>query len=143
MLRYCDDEFTEQYQATIGLDFKVKTLDRNGRLVKEAASGMLIVYDVTSRDSFEKAKEILNNAKNFNNQEQVYAVVGNKSDLKKQRQISFEEGMSFANEIGVYFQETSAKEKYSLDFAFHDLALRCLKIYDDSGKGITDQMLIY
>eukprot|EP00347_Sterkiella_histriomuscorum_P002710 403367106 len=147
MLRYCDNEFTEQYLATIGVDFKIKALEVNGRQVKlqiwdtagqerfqsittayyRGASGMMIVYDVTSRDSFEKAKDIFNKSREYTTQDVVYAVVGNKSDLNGVREISFEEGMSFANEIGAYFQETSAKENYSIDIAFHDLALRCVQ----------------
>eukprot|EP00347_Sterkiella_histriomuscorum_P012124 403369801 len=94
----------------------------------KGSHGIIFVYDVTNRDSFEKVQQISNHFfMNLARGNEVMAVIGNKSDKREQRQISFEEGMSFAKEIGCYFQEASALEGYSIQSVFHDLVLRCIQ----------------
>ena len=51
----------------------------------------------------------------------VKILVGNKCDLKDQRQVSYEEGKQFAESLGMQFLETSAKDKINIDEAFMTL----------------------
>lgn len=48
----------------------------------------------------------------------VKILVGNKCDLKDQRQVSYQEGKEFAESLGMQFLETSAKDKINIDEAF-------------------------
>ena len=48
----------------------------------------------------------------------VKILVGNKCDLKDQRQVSYQEGKEFADSLGMQFLETSAKDKINIDEAF-------------------------
>jgi Ras-related protein Rab-18 len=79
LLRFTDDSFDEHIQSTIGVDFKVKHIDMNGKRVKltiwdtagqerfrtltssyyRGAHGVVLVYDVTRTDSFENLEQWL------------------------------------------------------------------------------------
>ena len=81
-------------------------------------SGVIFVYDVTERESFEaidKHVEIYNSMGNTDN---VKMLCGNKIDLIDKRSVSTEEGMSKADEYGMHFFETSAKEFINVDELF-------------------------
>ena len=81
-------------------------------------SEVIFVYDVTERKSFEaidKHVEIYNSMGNTDN---VKMLCGNKIDLIDKRSISTEEGMNKADEYGMYFFETSAKEFINVDELF-------------------------
>ena len=80
LLRFTDDQFDPDQEATIGVDFKVKVIDNNGNKVKLAiwdtagqerfrtltpsyyrgAQGAILVYDISSRESFQKVEDWLN-----------------------------------------------------------------------------------
>ncbi|CBZ54756.1 hypothetical protein NCLIV_051820 [Neospora caninum Liverpool] len=142
LLRFADDTYTESYISTIGVDFKIRTIDLDGKTVKlqiwdtagqerfrtitssyyRGAHGIIIVYDVTDRDSF-------NNVKNWMMEIDKYAMegvskllVGNKCDLTSKRVVSFEEGKEFADSCNMRFIETSAKNAHNVEQAFHIMA---------------------
>jgi len=72
LLRFVDDSYTSSFITTIGIDFKIKTIELDGKRVKlqiwdtagqerfrtittayyRGAMGLLLVYDVTNDDSF-------------------------------------------------------------------------------------------
>lgn len=112
LLRYVDDEYSDQHIVTIGVDFKIKTMDVNGKKIKvniwdtagqerfkgitssyyKGAKGIMIVYDLTDLESFKKINdwmiEIEKNAPN-----DVYKIlIGNKSDLDELRKVSYDMG---------------------------------------------------
>ena len=140
LIRFTDDKFEEGYVTTIGVDFKIKTLEIEGKSVKlqiwdtagqerfrnivssyyKGAHGIMMVYDITDLESFgyldSWIKEIEKNAS-----KNVYKIlVGNKSDLKN-RKITFEKGKEFANLHGMKFFETSAKENRNVEEAFKEM----------------------
>ena len=48
-------------------------------------------------------------------------LVGNKSDLDQERQVSTPEGLELAKQLAIQHVETSAKQRVNVDFAFHEL----------------------
>ena len=141
LLRFVDQVWNEAFVPTIGVDFKVKTLNINEKKVKmqiwdtagqerfrtvvstyfRGAHGILLLYDVTNRDSFKNLEswliEIEKNAK----EKVLKILIGNKCDLTQDREISTEEGKAFALRNGMEFMETSAKMNTNVSEAFETL----------------------
>ena len=127
--RFMNDTFTEEYQATIGLDFQSKNVQIDGQdihlllydtagqekfrslipMYTRDANIILLVYDISSQDSFDHLPNWLNDLSNVNMDEAIFALVGNKNDLGDKREVSTEDGKKFAEEHNFIFQETSAK----------------------------------
>ena len=127
--RFMNDTFTEEYQATIGLDFQSKNVQIDGQdihlllydtagqekfrslipMYTRDANIILLVYDISSKDSFDHLPEWLRDLSNVKLDEVIFALVGNKNDLEDKRAVSTEEGLKFAEENNYIFQEISAK----------------------------------
>ena len=73
------------------------------------ANGIIVVYDVTDRESFANVKQWLHEIDRYASENVHKLLVGNKIDLEKKRVVSTEEGREFAQSIGIEFIETSAK----------------------------------
>lgn len=126
--RFMDDKFSEEYQATIGLDFQSKNVkidDQDVHLLLYDTAGqekfrslipmytrdaniILLVYDITRRESFTHLPEWIKDLTNVQFDEVIFTVVANKIDLTN-REVTIEEGQKFAAENGYIFQEVSAK----------------------------------
>ena len=141
LLRYVDSIWNDAFVPTIGVDFKVKTLTIDEKKVKmqiwdtagqerfrtvvstyfRGAHGILLLYDVTNRDSFKNLEswliEIEKNAK----EKVLKILIGNKCDLTDDREITTEEGKAFALRNGMEFMETSAKMNTNVTEAFETL----------------------
>ena len=141
LLRYVDSVWNDAFVPTIGVDFKVKTLTINEKKVKmqiwdtagqerfrtvvstyfRGAHGILLLYDVTNRDSFKNLEswliEIEKNAK----EKVLKILIGNKCDLTDDREITSDEGKAFALRNGMEFMETSAKMNTNVTEAFETL----------------------
>ena len=127
--RFLNDTFTEDYQATIGLDFQSKNVqienqdihlllyDTAGQekfrslipMYTRDANIVLLVYDISNRDSFNHLPDWLKDLTNVNFDEVIFAIVANKVDLSGKREVTPEEGQKFADEHNFIFQEISAK----------------------------------
>ena len=127
--RFLNDTFTEDYQATIGLDFQSKNVqienqdihlllyDTAGQekfrslipMYTRDANIILLVYDITNRDSFNHLPDWLKDLTNINVDEVIFAIVATKIDLNSKREVTPEEGQKFADEHNFVFQEISAK----------------------------------
>ena len=82
----------------------------------------LLVYDITQRKSFEKIKEYyIPKLKDYCKVIIKVALLGNKTDLKDQRQITHEEGLALSQENGFIFMESSCKDNYNVSDAFATL----------------------
>jgi len=141
-LRFADDTYTESYISTIGVDFKIRTIELDGKTIKlqiwdtagqerfrtitssyyRGAHGIIIVYDITDRDSFDNVKQWLNEIDRYACENVNKLLVGNKSDLESKRQVDFEEAKAFADERGIPFLETSAKNATNVEKAFMTMA---------------------
>ena len=140
--RFVYDSFDRNYQATIGIDFLSKTMyleDRTVRLQLWDTAGQerfrslipsyirdssvaVVVYDTTSRASFLSSSKWVDDIRSERGDDVVIMLVGNKTDLADQRQVSVEEGLAKASEEKVMFIETSAKAGFNIKQLFRRLA---------------------
>ena len=130
LLRYTDDTFLDLHMATIGLDYRLKTMILDDhRIVKvqlwdtagqdkfraitrnyyKGARGIILIYDVTNIKSFENIKKWINEIKEEISEKVTIVLIGNKIDNEGERKISKDQGEKLASEYGVQFFETSAK----------------------------------
>ena len=127
--RFMNDTFKEDYQATIGLDFQSKNVQIDNKDIQillydtagqeqfrslipmytRDANIILLVYDITWKDSFIHLPDWLKDLTNIKKDEVIFALVGNKIDLDEKREVSIEEGQKIAEENNFIFQEVSAK----------------------------------
>ncbi|KAH9013698.1 ras-domain-containing protein [Lactarius pseudohatsudake] len=90
------------------------------------AQGVILVYDVSSRESFEALPRWLEELENYVPPEVVKIVVGNKLDKEYSRQVPTTEGASFAQRTGCLFVEASAKTAVGVTEAFNDVVARII-----------------
>lgn len=86
------------------------------------AHGIIVVYDVTVKKTFDNITKWLKEIETFAGQNVQKLLVGNKCDLEDQRVITSDEGQALANEIGIPFVETSAKSRSNVTTAFETMA---------------------
>ncbi|XP_014640910.1 PREDICTED: ras-related protein Rab-17 [Ceratotherium simum simum] len=92
------------------------------------ANAALLVYDITSKDSFCMAQQWLKDLeKEFQPGEVVVMLVGNKTDLGEEREVMFEEGKEFAESKGLLFMETSARLNHQVTEVFSAVARELLQ----------------
>ena len=87
----------------------------------KGANGILVVYDITNRESFEHLNSWLIEIEKNGNKNVYKLLIGNKADLEEKRDIKKEEGQEFASINGMEFFETSAKTAYQVQEAFIQL----------------------
>ena len=145
--RFMNDTFTEEYQATIGLDYQAKNVqidnqdihlllyDTSGQekfkslipMYTRNANIILLVYDITSQNSFNNLSNWLEDLINVKKEEVIFAVVGNKTDLEDNREVSAEEWKKFAEEKNFIFAEVSAKTGDGINKLFDVILKEMLK----------------
>ena len=86
------------------------------------AHGIIVVFDVTDQESFNNVKQWLNEIDRYANESVNKLLVGNKSDLGPKRVVEFATAKAFADEIGVPYIETSAKNASNVEQAFMTMA---------------------
>lgn len=84
--------------------------------------GFLLVYAINSRNSLDELQTFYEQIQRVKDSDNVpVLVVGNKSDLEIERQVSYEEGLAFAQSLNCPFLETSAKQRINVEEAFYGL----------------------
>ena len=138
MNQFLRGQFEEACLATIGINCLNKLFIFDGKKVKinyydtagqerynslnltflRKADGVILVYDITSQESFRKIDFWIQELHNKNRDSKVLMLVGNKTDLDNEREVSFQQGEKKANEIGCPFMETSAKTNHNIKECF-------------------------
>ncbi|KAJ2665561.1 ras GTPase [Coemansia sp. RSA 1200] len=142
LLRFADDTYTESYISTIGVDFKIRTIELDGKTVKlqiwdtagqerfrtitssyyRGAHGIIVVYDVTDGETFSNVKQWLQEIDRYASEGVNKLLVGNKSDLEDKRKVDVTEAKDFADSLSISFLETSAKDSTNVEKAFMTMA---------------------
>ncbi|WMV12348.1 hypothetical protein MTR67_005733 [Solanum verrucosum] len=162
LLRFADDSYVDSYISTIGVDFKIRTVEQDGKTIKlqiwdtagqerfrtitssyyRGAHGIIIVYDVTEMESFNNVKQWLNEIDRYANESVCKLLVGNKCDLVENKVVDTQMGKwkieedilkllqsslllavaALADELGIPFLETSAKDSINVEQAFLTMA---------------------
>ena len=150
-LRFVDDIWNDTFVPTIGVDFKIKTFDIDGKKIKmqiwdtagqerfkniiasyyRGAHGILLIYDVTDKDSFRNLSNWLIEIEKNANKNVLKIVIGNKTDLENKRVISYNQGKEFADTYGLKFLETSAKKNLNVNEAFETLGRELMAASED------------
>ncbi|CAN1345492.1 GTP-binding protein YPTM1 [Linum perenne] len=106
LLRFADDSYVDSYISTIGVDFKIRTVELDGKTVKL----QIIVYDVTDMDSFNNVKQWLNEIDRYANDTVCKLLVGNKCDLVENKVVDTQTAkvwwIIFASDILLLFMFT-------------------------------------
>jgi len=138
LTQYVYEKFSEEFQSTLGVEFAAKNAVIDNKVYRiqiwDTAGAesfrsitrayyknsvcAFIVYDITKRETFENVQVWLDDIKNQCPQTVLLVLVGNKLDLENERQISYEEGESFAQKNNMYFFETSAKTGVNIENLF-------------------------
>ena len=158
LLQFTDNKFRLQHELTIGVEFGAKTIELNNKTIKiqiwdtagqeafqaitrtyyKGAVGALLVYDITRRDTFTHVTKWLEEVKSNSSKSICVILIGNKKDLEDKRQVTYEEGESFAKENGLMFLETSAKTAYNVVEAFNLSAQAIMNNIEKTGVDPTD-----
>jgi Ras-related protein Rab-1A len=148
LLRFADDNFTESYISTIGVDFRFRTVNVDNKTVKlqiwdtagqerfrtitsayyRGADGIIMVYDVTNRETFDHVDEWLSEVNRYAHEDTVKLLVGNKADLVSEKQVQANEAQAYADKLGIHFLETSAKTSTNVEAAFLTIAKDLIKM---------------
>ena len=98
------------------------------------AHGIIIVYDVTDRETFDNVKQWMHEIERFANDNVCKVLVGNKVDLVEKRQVSKQEGEDFAKQYDIPYIETSAKSNISVEESFITMASQIKKSLSNKGQ---------
>ena len=99
-------------------------------------NGVLVVYDITDRDSFDNLNSWLIEIEKNANKNVYKLLIGNKSDLEEKRKVTYQEGKDFATSNGMQFIETSAKTDSKVKDAFELLTQEIIKSSVTKDKGV-------
>lgn len=152
MTRFCDQHFSSSYVATIGVDFKIRTIEvdveggaravvkmqmwdtagqeRFNSITKSFYRGahvLVVVYDVTNRESFNHVTRWLSGCLEVTGSTIPTCLIGNKSDLERIRQVDTEEGATLASHHGMHFTEASAKDGDNVATVFSEMAAQYVR----------------
>ena len=140
LLRFVDHTYTESYISTVGVDFKIRSVDINNNKIAKlqiwdtagqerfrtmggysyrGAHGVLLVFDLTDRESFDNIKQWLSDIERSCGFTKIqFILIGNKCDLAQKRQVDFETAKDFADKLDIPYFETSAKAATNVERAF-------------------------
>ena len=147
LLKYTENFFPNQYQATIGVEYKMKIIKLNNMNIKlqiwdtagqeryksiaknffHSANGVFLVFDITDKKSFENLNKWIEDVNENSPKDCKYIIIGNKSDLSDQRTISTFEIDNFVKEKKSSYFEVSAKNDEGLNEAFINLSKEIIK----------------
>ena len=138
-----DQTFQEDTQSTTGGAFAMKYLRCDNKILKleiwdtagqekyrslirifcEDAKAVILVYDITSKNSFEEIKNYwIKEVKELCNKNVILAIVGNNSDLFEREQVNEEEARKLAEDLGAIFVTNTFRSPESINYLFLEIA---------------------
>ncbi|XP_005916945.1 ras-related protein Rab-15 isoform X1 [Haplochromis burtoni] len=162
--RFTESDFDTTHISTIGIDFKMKTLEVDGTKVRvqiwdtagqeryqtitkqyyRRAQGVIFVYDVTDKLSFKHIAKWVSDVDEYTTQKMETILVGNKCDDSLRREVSKNQGTKLAGSYGMEFFETSASKNINISESFErltELVLQAHKRDVDNLLGSLDSYL--
>jgi Ras-related protein Rab-35 len=158
LMRFADNTFTGTFITTIGVDFKIRTIIVNGEKVKlqiwdtagqerfrtitstyyRGTHGVLVVYDVSSGESFANVKRWLQEI-DANCDVVNRVLVGNKDDNPAKKVVLTQDAQQFADQVGIQLFETSAKDNKNVEEMFMAITELVLKTKKEQQTRIQQQ----
>ena len=151
LLIYCDKSFQDAHLSTIGLDYRLKTLTlKNKKNVKlqiwdtagqdrfraitknyyKGANGIILIYDVTSLQTYENVKNWITQIREEANPNVVIYLVGNKIDIPEDsRAVKTLDGQKISDEYQLPFKEASAKDGKNVNEIFQELVEKIDEVF--------------
>ncbi|XP_020824312.1 ras-related protein Rab-8B isoform X2 [Phascolarctos cinereus] len=116
LFRFSEDAFNTTFISTIGIDFKIRTIELDGKKIK------LQIWDTAGQERFRTITTAYYRGAMHASSDVERMILGNKSDMNDKRQVSKERGEKLAIDYGIKFLETSAKSSINVEEAFFILA---------------------
>ena len=156
LTRYADNSFQDEYLSTIGMDYKIKNYQaEDGSTIKlyiwdtagqdrfrsitrnyyKGADGIILIYDITKKDTFENVRNWINNIKDEAPDRVVLILVGNKVDDERNRVVPKSEGEEIAKEFNLPFFECSAKSDINVTPVFDTLIKKIIEVNPKNREG--------
>jgi len=150
MIRFAEDKYNFHYISTIGVDFKICTIQYKNKSIKfqiwdtagqdrfrtisstyyRGSHATIICYDITDRNTFNNVIKWLEEVKKYSINEPILILCGTKADLESKREVSSLDGLEFAKLHNMKFFETSAKDNINIKEIFQFIAEN--KLQDNS-----------
>lgn len=150
VLRYVEDKFNEKHFSTIQASFLTKKINLEGQRVTLAiwdtagqerfhalgpiyyrdSHAAILVYDITDQDSFIKVKNWVKELRRILGEKVTLAIVGNKTDLEKDRNVPVEEALEYSKSVNATHFLTSAKVNRGIEELFLEITQQLLKAAD-------------
>lgn len=144
--QFIENKFKTESSHTIGVEFGSKVINCGGKSIKlqiwdtagqerfrsvtrsyyRGAAGALLVYDISSRETYNALNNWLTDARTLASADIVIVLVGNKKDLEADREVTFLEASRFAQENELMFLETSARTGENVEETFLKCARKIL-----------------
>ena len=158
ILRYIEDTFSVNLMNSIGVDFKLKNIEIDNKKIKlqiwdtagqerfrtittsyyKGAHAIVIVFDITDKDSFEHVKVWMQDIDKFAKTGVMRILVGNKCDLEHQRAVTKDQGNEMALKYGIKYIETSAKDTINIEELFVNTAKTLMNKQQSNKTGINN-----
>jgi small GTP-binding protein len=155
--RFCESTFKESYVATIGVDFKIKTMTVGNRRYKmqiwdtagqerfknitqtyyKGAAGIILTYSIVDRNSFENIDRWMTQIDNNAPADVSKILIATKADLNYERQVTTEEGAALASKFSMRFAEVSAKSGTNVKEGFEMLIEEIHKKWEGKNPSVT------
>ena len=152
LTQFCDNNFKEKYNNTIGVDFRVVVLKYKNIISKvhiwdtagqerfksiainyfRSTHGFIFVYDITDEESFHNLENWINLAKNNTNTAVINFLVGNKCDEEEKRKVEKKRGEDFAKKKDLIFLEASAKNSDNVQKLFEYFTFKLIEYYKNN-----------
>jgi len=154
LLRYCEETFTTSFITTLGIDFKLKTIKLDNKIIKlqiwdtagqekfrtitnsfyRGAMGVFLVYDVTNEETFKAIRKWMHNIHTHAPDNVTTILMANKCDIAQSRVVPRERGEQVSKEVNLKHYEVSAKSGLNVNDAFLAMAQEIKKKMADSAQ---------